>query len=359
MKIYFPLFILFISPFILSAQNETCDNNNDDLLSDLNSITKCSIDNSTKTTDNKPTTKNVAVVVSSRRRVVRKRDVASGILNKTMNHKINNVDSKTAITETLALNSTNNQIIPFNFVEEIPVFKKCQSAPLLEQKKCFKKELSTHIKRNLKYPQNAYDEAIQGRVLVYFMINKDGSIGKMKVNAPYKGEQLGEEAERIIKKLPAFKPAKHNGSDVAVKYAVPITFKIPGVKASNTRKNIKKKITKVYTFAEVDKTPQFPTCNNSTSIACYNTELIKHIQDNFAYPQTAVDNNIEGIVMVKFVIDDRGNVINIDTKSANNAKVLETAAEILIKKLPKFSPATKNGNPVNVAYSFPVNFTLE
>ncbi|TYP99031.1 TonB family protein [Tenacibaculum adriaticum] len=357
------LCFIIISPLqIFSQSNKTCESSGEDLLEDLNSITKCSIEES-KSDSKTSKTKNVSVVVSSRRRVIRKRDAATGLFTTNYTHKLNGLSKKNNIIDNLSLNNAEGlKIIPFDFVDEIPLFKSCEKVSIYQQSKCFKKELSSHIKKYLRYPEEAYERSIQGKVLVYFIINKDGSIGKMNIRSPYKGKLLGEEAERIIKKLPKFKPGKHNGSEVTVKYGLPITFRIPGVKPSNIKKATKNiELKEIYAFNELETLPQFEFCkkSNDTSLDCFNKQLVQHIQENFAYPSDAVDNNIHGVVNVRFVINKDGEVVNIQTKGPANGKILEIAARNLIEKLPKFKSGTKNGNSVNVKYSFPVNFELD
>ncbi len=359
-KALFPLVML--CALHTFSQTKTCDTpDEDNLLLDLNSITKCSIKDSKNTTDDPTKNKKVAVVVSSRRRVIRKRSTASGINNTAYSHKIKKIKNTNTIAKSLDI-STNNKIVPFDFVDKIPLFKKCKNSPIYQQEKCFKKELSNHIRKNLKYPEYAYESAIQGKVIVYFTINKDGNVGKMNITAPYKGEVLADEAKRIMKKLPAFIPGKHNGNNVTVKYGFPILFKIPGVKPSNIRKASKKvNLKEVYKFNELETIPQFASCNktNDKSLKCYNANLVKHIQENFAYPKTAVDDGIQGIVNVAFVINKSGKIINIETKGPVNGRILERAAKVLIEKLPKFRAGTKDGKSVNVKYAFPVTFKLD
>lgn len=351
--------ITLISSFTFYGQVETCDSPVEDLISDLNSITKCSLEKTEGTSNNK--SKNVSVVVSSRRRVIRKKNIATGLNNTNYDHKIKELPSNLNTSDHKLDNLKHIKVIPFDLVEETPLFNKCEKSPILKQRECFKTELSSHIAKNFKYPEEAYDNAVQGRTIVYFMINSDGSVGKIKVSSPYKGNALASEAERIIKKLPNFKPAKHDGSNVAIRYAVPIHFKIPGVKASNVReKSNNITVTNALTFDQVETIPLFEKCstNGDTSSNCYNKELVNHIENNFAYPQLAAEQNIEGIINVKFIINTKGNVINIQTQGPSNGKILEASARLLIQKLPKFKPAMKNGKAVNSSYSFPVNFTL-
>ncbi len=351
------LIFLFTLTKTFAQSNETCDTPNDTPVLDLNSITKCSIQDSK---DKK--TKKVKVQVSTRRRVVRKRDAVSGVVTNDYTHKLASVKKKAAIVNSIDVeNSKNIKVIPFNYVEEIPLFKKCERVALSKQDKCFKQAMNSHVKKHFKYPANSFDDGIQGRVLVQFTINTDGTVGKMNIITPYKGEELGDEARRIISKLPKFIPAKHSGVKVPVKYGLPITFKIPGVARTNIRTkkeraNIVK--TEVFEFSNVDQLPKFKTCKAS-SLDCFAQELVKHIQNNFAYPEKAVNENIEGRVNISFIINTRGEVVNVVAKGANNGKILEESAISLVGKLPDFIPAVKNGKNVNTKYTFPIDYKLD
>ena len=78
---------------------------------------------------------------------------------------------------------------------------------------------------NLVYPKIAQENGIQGRVIVRFMVNKDGSISNIQIVRSL-DPTCDKEAIRIIKSLPKFIPAKQNGVNVAVWYTLPITFKL-------------------------------------------------------------------------------------------------------------------------------------
>ena len=65
---------------------------------------------------------------------------------------------------------------------------------------------------------------VQGRVNVMFVIQKDGSIGNVRMRGPDKN--LEEEAARIISKLPKMTPGKQRGRPVRVPFSIPITFKL-------------------------------------------------------------------------------------------------------------------------------------
>ena len=78
---------------------------------------------------------------------------------------------------------------------------------------------------NVKYPQDARDKEISGRVLVSFVVEKDGSIGDVKVVKGI-GGGCDEEAVRVVNAMPNWKPGMDKGKPVRVSYMMPITFKL-------------------------------------------------------------------------------------------------------------------------------------
>ena len=85
--------------------------------------------------------------------------------------------------------------------------------------------LMSSIAQNLKYPVIAQENGIQGKVIVRFLVEKDGSISKVEVVRSL-DPACDKEAIRLIRSLPKFIPAKQNGVNVAVWYTLPITFKL-------------------------------------------------------------------------------------------------------------------------------------
>lgn len=81
--------------------------------------------------------------------------------------------------------------------------------------------------KNLVYPPMSKENNIQGRVTVNFVVEKDGSLTDIKVlRGVPGGEDLGQEAIRILKKSPKWKPGVQNGRPVRVSYSVPIMFQL-------------------------------------------------------------------------------------------------------------------------------------
>ena len=86
-------------------------------------------------------------------------------------------------------------------------------------------EMMKYLMENVKYPKEAYEKGIQGRVLVSFIIENDGSITNAKV-VKNVSDELDAEAIRVIESMPKWKPGKQNGKVVRVKYTIPVTFRL-------------------------------------------------------------------------------------------------------------------------------------
>ena len=88
-------------------------------------------------------------------------------------------------------------------------------------------EMTNFIKNNLKYPQQARETGTQGKVFVTFVVEKDGSLTDVKVLRDI-GSGCGEEAVRVVKSMPKWKPAKQRGKPVRMQFNLPVAFTLAG-----------------------------------------------------------------------------------------------------------------------------------
>lgn len=116
--------------------------------------------------------------------------------------------------------------VPFAVIEDIPLFPGCETVPKSKRQECFQEKMNAHIKKHFEYPRQAAEDEIQGRVMVIFIIDKEGNFTDLKTVGPKNGEDLEKEARRIFSKLPQITPGKQRNKPVKVKYAYPITFKL-------------------------------------------------------------------------------------------------------------------------------------
>lgn len=101
----------------------------------------------------------------------------------------------------------------FEVVEQMPAFPGGDAA------------LLKYLSENIHYPTVAAENGVQGRVVIGFVVEKDGSITDVNVMKS-RDPSLDREAMRVVKSMPKWIPGKQNGSNVRVKYQVPVTFRL-------------------------------------------------------------------------------------------------------------------------------------
>ena len=110
----------------------------------------------------------------------------------------------------------------YQIVEQMPKFPGGESA------------LMEYVSKNVAYPEEAKEKEIQGRVFIGFVVEKDGSIGEVKVLRGI-GGGCDEEAVRVIKGMPKWKPGMQKGKPVRVSYQIPINFKLDNPQKDNLK----------------------------------------------------------------------------------------------------------------------------
>jgi protein TonB len=134
-------------------------------------------------------------------------------------------DEETEVMEVAEVEYVDDPIdveVPFSVIENVPVFPGCENAS--DKRECFNTMIQKHVSKTFRYPEIAQEMGVQGRVSVMFTIQKDGSIGNVRMRGPDKN--LEKEAARIISKLPKMKPGSQRGNPVRVPFAIPINFKL-------------------------------------------------------------------------------------------------------------------------------------
>ena len=85
--------------------------------------------------------------------------------------------------------------------------------------------LFEYLGQNLKYPEDAKQQKVEGRVIAIFVVETDGSISNVEVVKPV-FPSLDAEAVRVLSGMPKWKPGMQSGKVVRVKYTVPINFQL-------------------------------------------------------------------------------------------------------------------------------------
>ena len=209
------------------------------------------------------------------------------------------------------------------------------------------------VANNVKYPEKAKDEEISGRVFISFVIEKDGSVSNVELKRGI-GGGCDDEAVRVVKAMPKWKPGIKDGKPVRVSYMMPINFKLTddtptkSVKKTEANKpDMKPNADGVYQI--VEEMPCFPGGDQ---------KLMEYIANNINYPQEARDKGIEGRVFIGMVIEKDGSVSKVKILRGIGGGCDEEA-ERVISSMPKWMPGKVGGEPVPVSYMLPVNFKLQ
>ena len=117
----------------------------------------------------------------------------------------------------------------FEVVEEMPEFPGGVDA------------MMEYLQKELRYPESAKEKGIQGRVTVQFIIDKEGNVTNSKVTRSV-DKDMDAEAIRLVKAMPKWKPGMQKGKAVAVKYTVPVVFRLEGGKTVNSQVTVSSKM---------------------------------------------------------------------------------------------------------------------
>ena len=206
--------------------------------------------------------------------------------------------------------------------------------------------------------------------MVSFVVEKDGLVSNVKV---LKGvcESIDEEAARVVRGMPKWKPGMKDGKPVRVSYQIPIVFKLGQL--NNEHKTTVKTIiagddehsckasTATYpdnpaedkmqpdkdgVYQIVEQMPEFPGGTDA---------LMKYVVSNIKYPQDAIDEGKSGRVFVSFIVERDGYVSNVKVKKGICESIDKEAVRV-ISSMPRWYAGMHKGEPVRVSYMMPIKF---
>ncbi|MBO5684750.1 MAG: M56 family metallopeptidase [Akkermansia sp.] len=142
-------------------------------------------------------------------------------------------------------------------VEQGEVFQVVEEQPMFPGGM---EEMMKFLQQNVKYPKEAQDQGKQGRVIVQFVVNKDGSISNDTIVRSV-DPLLDAEALRVVRSMPNWTPGKQRGKEVRVRFTLPVAFRLDGGTESKSAEV--KQVAKVPTQGEeifnvVEQMPEYP-----------------------------------------------------------------------------------------------------
>jgi len=213
----------------------------------------------------------------------------------------------------------------YNVVQQMPVYPGGEDS------------MWKFINTNVKYPDSAIAHNVEGKLIMGFVVNEDGSISDVVIRRGLTAD-IDSEGMRVIRLLPRFSPGRQDGKAVRVSYTLPIAFKLK----SNPADTIKKPIV-------VEHMPEYPGGDEA---------MMSFILSNLQYPVNDRENHIQGKVVLRFTITEEGNVADVEVKESVSPDIDEEAIR-LIKLLSKFKPGTQQGKPVKLQVNLPILFSLD
>ena len=226
----------------------------------------------------------------------------------------------------------------FQVVEEMPEFPGGMG-------ECMK-----WLGQNIKYPADAKEKGVQGRVIVQFVVEKDGTIVNAKVVRGVDPD-LDAEALRVVNQSPKWKPGKQKGEAVRVKYTLPIMFRL-GNDSSDS------KAAEAPREAKVDENGVHQVCEEMPEFPGGMAECMKYLSKNINYPEDCKKEGIQGRVIVQFVVDKDGSIKD-PTIARGVHPSLDKEALRVLSSMPNWKPGKQKGEAVKVKYTIPVMFRLQ
>ena len=271
-----------------------------------------------------------------------------------------------------SLNSCNNETtkivekqelesIPFSIIKNVPVYPGCTGTNE-ELKKCMSSKITKFVSKNFNadLAQGLDIKAGKQRIVVQFLIDKNGNVADVKARAPH--QDLKDEAIRVIKLLPQMKAGKSKGENVNVRYNLPIVFNVgDGNDKYSSKANDNLLETESVPFSVIENVPVYPGCtgNNEELKNCMSSKITKFVSNNFNIDLAQGLDLKAGKkrIVVQFLIDKDGNIAEVKARAPHPN--LKDEAIRIINLLPKMKAGMSNGKNVNVRYNLPIIFNVE
>ena len=200
------------------------------------------------------------------------------------------------------------------------------------------------VQENLRYPAEAIAKNIQGRVILSFVIEKDGSVSNVQLlQSPH--QSLSDEARRIVESSPKWTPGEQRGQIVRVKFTLPVDFRM-----GQTTDKSAEKSPAGEPFIIAEQMPKFQNGDLNTFRAW--------VQQRVRYPSEAMAQKLYGRVVASFVIGKDGSVGDIRVLESPG-KVLSDEVRRVIASSPNWEPGMQRGEKVVVKYTLPIDFAIQ
>ncbi|RZA00663.1 MAG: TonB family protein [Sphingobacteriaceae bacterium] len=212
-----------------------------------------------------------------------------------------------------------------------------------------KSALDAYMGKNVRYPIRDRENNIQGKVNLQFAIETDGSVTDViAISGP--SQSLKDASIVAMKNSPKWIPGYKDGKVIKMPYSYEVSFTI-GDGISNRTKIFKVVDNNVdnQVFAVLETQPKFPGGIQS---------FLQYLGKNVKYPAEDRKNNLQGKVIVQFVIERNGSLTDIKAISSPSNAMSEEAVRV-VSSSPKWIPGMQGGSFVRSQFTVPITFTLD
>lgn len=297
-------------------------------------------------------------------------------------------------TSLLAQKTDNSEDKPVYSVEQMPQYPGGDEA------------LLKFIKENLKYPKEAAEGGVEGKVVIRFVVNREGTVTDVTVVRSLNAV-CDQEAMRVVKMMPTWTPGKSNGRNVPVYFTLPVVYKLnKGTSEVKTPHLIVDGISQPYSMYKdtlllkpaiiesvtvlkdsaatavygalgkngviivrtkaaqarldsaiqsdkpvygVEEMPQYPGGEQA---------MLGFISNNLHYPMSDAQKGTQGRVTVRFIVTKTGKVTDA-TIIRGLSPGCDAEAIRVVNKMPNWKPGSQKGKPVSVYYTLPIVYKLQ
>lgn len=218
----------------------------------------------------------------------------------------------------------------YTYVEQMPEFKGGIDS------------LNSFVVSHVEYPQAAIDSNIQGRVVVKFIVSKEGNIESPSI-VKHVHVLLDNAAVDVIKQTNGlWNPGKEKGIPVDVFFALPVKFEI-----REEEKETKKEDTAQYVYAE--QMPEFVGGEEGVRA---------HLAKNLEYPEDAREDGYQGRVIVGFIVNVDGSIDCVNIKKGVCPSIDNEAMRVVKLMNGHWKPGIVEGKKIKVYFQLPITFRL-
>lgn len=230
-----------------------------------------------------------------------------------------------------------------------------------------------YLHEHMMYPAAAVGSGVYGKVRLAFDVETDGAITGIRIVEGLDNKAINAAAVKLIKGMPDWVPGEKNGRRVRVRCLLslnytantPVEASEPDMEFSNDVADNATSTDEVIPVAVAEKTESRPADDNLSynmveqkpSFPGGESAMFRWISENMKYPATAAENNVQGRVLVSFIVEKDGSISTIKIVRSVSPE-LDAEARRIVSKMPKWSPGRINGKPVRVTYYLPLSFRL-